>query len=60
MTLVGLVFASSLYGFGYLEQSFFPSSTRPQFMVDYWLPQGSSIERTESDVQQIEDLLLNG
>ena len=52
------VFAASLYGFGNLEQSFFPNSTRPQFMVDYWLPQGTRIERTEEDVSKIEDHVL--
>jgi multidrug efflux pump subunit AcrB len=52
------VFAASLYGFGNLEQSFFPNSTRPQFMVDYWLPQGTRIERTEADVEKIEEFVL--
>jgi multidrug efflux pump subunit AcrB len=49
------VFIASLYGFGNLNQSFFPNSTRPQFMVDYWLPQGTRIERTEADVKTIEE-----
>jgi multidrug efflux pump subunit AcrB len=56
MVVVG-VFAASLYGFGKLEQSFFPDSTRPQFMLDYWLPQGTRIERTEADVRKIEDYI---
>jgi multidrug efflux pump subunit AcrB len=46
-----------LYGFGKLEQSFFPNSTRPQFMLDYWLPQGTRIERTEADVRKIEEYI---
>jgi multidrug efflux pump subunit AcrB len=48
-------FGGTLYGFGKLEQSFFPNSTRPQFMVDYWLPQGTRIQRTEADVKTIEN-----
>ena len=51
VAVVVVAFGGSLYGFGNLEQSFFPDSTRPQFMVDYWLPQGTRIERTEADVK---------
>jgi multidrug efflux pump subunit AcrB len=57
MAVVVGVFAASLYGFGNLEQSFFPNSTRPQFMFDYWLPQGTRIERTEADVKKIEEYI---
>jgi multidrug efflux pump subunit AcrB len=55
VAVVVAAFGGSLYGFGNLEQSFFPDSTRPQFMVDYWLPQGTRIERTEADVKTIEE-----
>ncbi len=44
----------SIRGFGFVKQSFFPDSTRPQFMVHYWLPQGTHISRTEADLEQIE------
>lgn len=54
MAVVIAVFIGSLVMFGRLEQSFFPNSTRPQFMVDYWLQQGTSIERTESDIKKVE------
>ncbi|MDC0662679.1 efflux RND transporter permease subunit [Marinobacter sp. SS21] len=56
-TVVG-VFAAAVWGFSYVEQSFFPSSTRPQFMVDYWLPQGAHINATSKDAEQVEQLLL--
>lgn len=58
MIVVIGVFAAAVAGFGKLEQSFFPNSTRPQFMVDYWLPQGTRIERTEADARAIEEYLL--
>ena len=45
--VVGL-FAVSLYGFGFVDRSFFPDSTRPQFMVDLWMPQGTHIDTTEA------------
>ena len=57
MIIVLGVFVAAVIGFGRLEQSFFPNSTRPQFMVDYWLPEGTAIERTERDVQEIETYL---
>ncbi len=44
----------AIYGFGSVKQSFFPDSTRPQFMVHYWLPQGTHITRTEADLAKIE------
>ena len=53
------VFVVALMGFGRLEQSFFPNSTRPQFMIDYWLPQGTAIEQTASDAQKIDQYLRN-
>jgi multidrug efflux pump subunit AcrB len=52
------VFVLSLVGFGRVKQSFFPNSTRPQFMIDYWLPQGSQIASTERDVAEIEQWLM--
>jgi multidrug efflux pump subunit AcrB len=58
VALVLVVFVASVVGFGNLEQSFFPNSTRPQFMVDYWLPQGTSIKRTERDVIEVEKYVL--
>ena len=38
-----------------VKQSFFPPATRPQFMVDVFLPAGTHIRETEAfagDVQQ--------
>ena len=52
------VFAISVYGFGQVSQSFFPNSTRPQFMVDYWLPQGTSINRSNADAREVEQYIL--
>jgi len=55
VAVVLVVFGAALMGFGRLEQSFFPNSTRPQLMVDYWLPEGTAIERTASDIAEIEE-----
>jgi multidrug efflux pump subunit AcrB len=42
------LFALSIWGFGKVDQSFFPPATRPQFMVDVFLPSGSHIRESES------------
>jgi len=49
-----LVLAVALKGFGFVEQSFFPDSTTPQFTVDYWTTQGTAIEQTRDDLKEIE------
>lgn len=54
--LVGLLFLSG-YGFGFVENSFFPDSARPQFYIDYWRPQGSHIEETATDLAQLEEFV---
>jgi multidrug efflux pump subunit AcrB len=58
IAVVLAVFGSAVYGFGYVKQSFFPNSTRPQIMVDYWLPQGSSIEQSDAHAARVEEYLL--
>jgi multidrug efflux pump subunit AcrB len=51
------MFSTALWGFSYVDQSFFPGSTRPQFMVDIWLPQGTHIDETTAKVAEIESYL---
>ena len=46
---VGL-FAASLYGYGFIQQQFFPASDRPELIVDLNLPQDASIYATEHEV----------
>jgi multidrug efflux pump subunit AcrB len=57
LALVAGLFASSLWGFGYVDRSFFPPSTRPQIMVDLWLPQGTHIDETTATVTSVEGYL---
>ena len=51
--VVGL-FVASIWGFQFVKSGFFPASTSPQMVVDYWLPQGTRIEQTQKDIQEIE------
>jgi multidrug efflux pump subunit AcrB len=59
VTLVVVVslFVCALWGFQFVEKSFFPPSTRPQFMVDLWLPQGTHIDDTQKLVASVEDYI---
>ena len=58
LALVVALFVTSLWGFGFVKQSFFPPSTRPQFMVDIWLPQGTHIDDTVDTVASVERHIL--
>jgi len=55
--VVAGMFGTALWGFTFVDQSFFPGSTRPQFMLDLWLPQGTHIDETVAQVAEIEQYL---
>lgn len=48
VVLAATGFAVGIYGFRFVDQSFFPPATRPQFMVDVHLPAGTHIRQTEA------------
>ena len=41
------VFALGLAGMGRVPQQFFPDSSRPEILVDLWLPEGSTIQESD-------------
>jgi multidrug efflux pump len=51
------VFLVALFGFKFVQQQFFPSSNRPELMLDLWLPQGASFQATEREVRRMEKAL---
>jgi multidrug efflux pump subunit AcrB len=57
LILLAVMLVLAIYGFGFVDKSFFPDSTQPQFMVHYWLPQGTYITQTEKDLRQISEHL---
>ncbi len=57
LAVVVALFVSALWGFQSVEKSFFPPSTRPQFMVDLWLPQGTHIDATQKLVASVADYI---
>lgn len=56
--LAVVIFVVALSNFKYVKQSFFPDSSRPQIIVDYFLPQGSSIETTEKYLDKLNKEIL--
>jgi multidrug efflux pump subunit AcrB len=56
--LLAVLLVASFFGFQFVSKSFFPPSTRPQFMVHCWLREGTHILRTEAEVEKLEKFLL--
>jgi multidrug efflux pump subunit AcrB len=50
-------FVAAAYGFTKVNQSFFPPATRPQFMVDVFLPAGTHIRQAEAFAQNVEGFI---
>jgi multidrug efflux pump subunit AcrB len=51
------IFALGVLGFRFIEQQFFPDSSRPELMVEMWLPEGASFAATERQVLKFEGFL---
>jgi multidrug efflux pump subunit AcrB len=50
-------FALSLYALRFVPQQFFPSSDRPELLVDLTLPQNASIQASEAVVERLDATL---
>src|SRR5262245_49102729 len=40
-------FVASILSFAFIPKQFFPTSNRPEILVDLWLPEGASFQETE-------------
>ncbi len=62
-TVIGLtlaLFVLSIVGFKQgVEKQFFPTTNRPELLIDLWLPQGASIQATDIEVKRIEAMLAS-
>jgi multidrug efflux pump subunit AcrB len=58
IAVVAGLFFVSFWGFGNVKKLFFPNSTRPQFFVDIWQPEGTHIRDTEAEMARAEQYLL--
>src|ERR671912_642199 len=52
--IVGIAVALSGVGMGAVKQQFFPTSDRPEVLVEVRLPEGTSIETTTATVEKLE------
>ncbi len=55
VALIVALLASAIALFSFVPPGFFPSSTRAQFVIDYTLPNGTSIERTRTDLLAVDE-----
>jgi len=53
-----VIFAASLWSFQFIPKNFFPQSSRPEILVDMWLPEGTSIKEVEAEAKRLEEKLL--
>jgi multidrug efflux pump subunit AcrB len=49
---------AAIGSFGGVTKLFFPDSAMTKFMVDYWMPEGTRIERVAADMAEIEARLI--
>jgi len=52
------IFLAGLVGMGKVQQQFFPDSSRPELLVDLWLPEGSTIRESEALARRFEARLM--
>lgn len=58
ITLTLAAFLLSMVAFKlFVQQQFFPSSNRPELLVDMWLPQGANYAATQREVARLEQKL---
>ncbi|MDP4299246.1 efflux RND transporter permease subunit [Leptothrix discophora] len=48
------VFVAGLAGMGRVQQQFFPDSSRPEILVDLWLPEGSTLQESDALARRFE------
>ncbi|HSB24904.1 MAG TPA: efflux RND transporter permease subunit, partial [Burkholderiaceae bacterium] len=53
-----LTFVLGVAGMGKVQQQFFPDSSRPEILVDLWLPEGSTIQDTEAVARRFEQRMM--
>ena len=58
MIVMTVLLALGIFGFGKVKPGFFPQSARPEFVLDYWLPQGTHIDRTLADTDRLQRFVM--
>ncbi|MDR0243009.1 MAG: efflux RND transporter permease subunit [Burkholderia sp.] len=57
LLITGALFVVSLMGFSLVPQQFFPSSDRPELLVDLRLPEGASFAATLRETERLEKVI---
>ena len=55
LAIIFVLFSSALMAFALVPEGFFPASTRPQFVVDYTLREGTDVSHTTRDIAELEE-----
>ena len=58
IVLTVAIFGLGLFGMTRVQHQFFPDSSRPEIMVDLWLPEGSSFSANEALAKRVEEKIL--
>ncbi|MGV6874056.1 efflux RND transporter permease subunit [Pseudochelatococcus sp. B33] len=59
LALTLATFAVSLWSFQFIPKNFFPQSSRPEILVDLWLPEGTSILEVERQAKALEARIMD-
>lgn len=59
LTMTLVAFFGSLYAFQFIPKNFFPQSSRPEILVDLWLPEGTSIKEVEKQAEALEARMMD-
>jgi multidrug efflux pump subunit AcrB len=52
------IFAAGLAGMSRVQQQFFPDSSRPEILVDLWLPEGTTVRESEALARRFEARMM--
>ncbi|PDT53317.1 MULTISPECIES: efflux RND transporter permease subunit [Sinorhizobium] len=59
LVLTLATFMGSLWAFQFIPKNFFPQSSRPEILVDLWLPEGTSIQEVERQAKALEARMMD-
>ena len=58
LALTVALFGAGVFALGKVQQQFFPDSSRPEILVDLWLPEGSTQRESETLVRRFEARMM--
>src|SRR5262249_45224466 len=58
VTVTALAFVASVLGFRFVQQQFFPTSTRTELFLEMRMPEGTAIDVTDATAKKAERLLV--